>query len=183
MAWEVFVEETKLVELARQGDEASFNQLVEKYHQLAYNLAYRFLGQAASAQDATQEAFISAWRGLKGFRGGNFRSWLLQIVANACKDYLRSSRRHPTVSYDSLVTPPDPASDNLERSVELGESIQKGLARLPDAQRLAFILSDVIGLSYEEMAEAMRCSIGTVRSRLSRGRASLRDWLVSQAVS
>ncbi|MBI4289615.1 MAG: sigma-70 family RNA polymerase sigma factor [Chloroflexi bacterium] len=176
------MEETKLVELARQGDEASFNQLVEKYHRLAYNLAYRFLGQAASADDVTQEAFISVWQGLKGFRGGNFKSWLLQIVANACRDYLRSHKRHPTVSYDAMPVPPDPPSADLESSVELGESIQKGLARLPEEQRLAIILSDVIGLSYEEMAEAMKCNIGTVRSRLSRGRASLRDWLVSQAV-
>lgn len=180
MAWDKLVEETNLIELARRGDEAAFNQLVEKYHRLAYNLAYRFLGQAAGADDATQDAFISAWQGLKKFRGGNFKSWLLQIVANACRDYLRSQRRHPNVSYESLPVPPAPPSGNPERSLELGEALQKGLARLPEEQRLAVILSDVIGLSYEEMAEAMKCSIGTVRSRLSRGRASLRDWLVAQ---
>lgn len=173
------MEEQQLVELSKQGDRDSFNQLVQRYHKLAYNLAYRFLGQAQAAEDATQEAFLSAWQGVGRFRGGNFRAWLLQIVANACRDYLRFQHRHPTTSYESLPIAPAVPSPDPERSLELEDAIQRGLAQLPWEQRLAVILSDAIGLSYDEVAKSMGCSLGTVRSRLSRGRASLRDWLVA----
>ena len=174
------MEEAQLIKLSKQGDGDSFNQLVEKYQKLAYNLAYRFLGQAQAAEDATQEAFISAWKGIGSFRGENFRAWLLQIVANTCRDSLRSNRRHPTTSLDAFPVDPPAPSVNLERSLELEEALKRGLAQLPEDQRLAIILSDVIGMSYEEIAQTMGCSLGTVRSRLSRGRESLRHWLVSR---
>lgn len=174
------MEESQLVKLSKQGNGDSFNQLVEKYQKLAYNLAYRFLGQAQAAEDATQEAFLSAWKGLGSFRGENFRAWLLQIVANTCRDSLRSKRRHPTTSLDAFPVDPSAPSVNHQRSLELGDVLQRGLAQLPEDQRLAIILSDVIGMSYEEIAQTMGCSLGTVRSRLSRGRESLRDWLVSR---
>jgi RNA polymerase sigma-70 factor (ECF subfamily) len=83
------------VEAARRGDVAAFNQLVERYQRLAYNVAYRTLGQAEEAADATQEAFLSAFRALPGFRGGAFKAWLLRIVVNCCYDQLRRRQRQP----------------------------------------------------------------------------------------
>lgn len=173
------MEESQLIKLSKQGDGNSFNQLVEKYQKLAYNLAYRFMGQAQAAEDATQEAFLSAWKGLGSFRGENFKAWLLQIVANTCRDYLRANRRHPTTSYEDLLVDPSPTLVTNEKSLELEESLQRGLAQLPHEQRLAIILSDAIGMSYEEIAQTMGCNLGTVRSRLSRGRESLRNWLLA----
>ena len=174
------MDEVQLIALSRQGDVDSFNRLVEAYQRQVYNLALRMLGTVEAAQDATQEAFISAWRGIGRFRGGNFRSWLLSIVANACRDEFRRRGRRPTISLDDLALEPENHSDDFARRLELGEVIQGGLSRLTPDQRLAIILSDVQGLSYEEMAQAMRCSLGTVRSRLSRARAHLKDYLLEQ---
>jgi RNA polymerase sigma-70 factor (ECF subfamily) len=174
------MDEARLIALSRQGDVDSFNQLVEAYQRQVYNLALRMLGTVEAAQDATQEAFISAWRGIGRFRGGNFRAWLLSIVANACRDELRRRGRRPTTSLDALALEPESPSDDFARRLELGEVIDRGLSRLPHDQRLAIILSDVQGLSYEEMAQAMGCSLGTVRSRLSRARAQLKEYLLEQ---
>jgi len=176
------MEEGDLILRSKEGDLDAFNQLVEKYQREVYNLARRMLGEAPAAEDATQEAFISAFRGIGKFRGGNFRAWLLSIVANACRDQMRFWRRRPTTSLDALVLEPEadrdaqsPEDYALRR--ELGEKIANALATLPADQRLAVILYDIEGLSYEEIAQVMNSSLGTVRSRLSRARARLRQYL------
>ena len=175
--------EDELVQRSRQGDIASFNQLVAIYQRSVFNLALRMLSDAQAAEDATQEAFLSAWRHISGFRGGSFKAWLLSIVANCCRDELRRLKRRPAVPLADLEANPDglPAStcsveDNL-LSLELREEIYHGLVSLQPEQRLVVILSDIQGLSYEEIAQATCCSLGTVKSRLSRGRAHLRDYL------
>ena len=175
--------EDELVQRSRQGDIASFNQLVAIYQRSVFNLALRMLSDAQAAEDATQEAFLSAWRHISGFRGGSFKAWLLSIVANCCRDELRRLKRRPAVPLADLEANPDglPAStcsveDNL-LSLELREEIYRGLVSLQPEQRLVVILSDIQGLSYEEIAQATCCSLGTVKSRLSRGRAHLRDYL------
>jgi len=165
-----------------EGDLDSFNQMVEMYQRQVYNLALRMLGNPEAAEDATQDAFFSAWRSISGFRGGKFRAWLLSITANICRDQLRKLKRHPSISLEALLPEPEnlPSDESVEDYVlrrELGEEIQKGLASLPQEQRLAIILSDIQGLSYEEIAQIMDCSMGTVKSRLSRGRVQLRDYL------
>jgi len=176
------MEEGDLILRSKEGDLESFNRLVEKYQRAVYNLALRMLGQASAADDATQEAFLSAFRGISKFRGGNFRAWLLRITANACRDQLRSLRRHPITSLDELVLDTEvdrdaqsPEDYALRR--ELGAEIMNALATLPSEQRLAVILYDIEGFSYEEIAQVMNCSLGTVRSRLSRGRGRLRHCL------
>lgn len=175
--------EDELVQRSRQGDIASFNQLVAIYQRSVFNLALRMLSDAQAAEDATQEAFLSAWRHISGFRGGSFKAWLLSIVANCCRDELRRLKRRPAVPLADLEANPDglPAStcsveDNL-LSLELREEIYRGLVSLQPEQRLVVILSDIQGLSYEEIAQATCCSLGTVKSRLSRGRGHLRDYL------
>ena len=176
------MEEDELILRSKQGDLEAFNCLVERYQRAVYNLALRMLGQASSADDATQDAFLSAFRGIGKFRGGNFRSWLLRITANACRDQLRSMRRHPTTPLDELVLDYEvdrgtQSPEDYALGQELGAEIMSAIATLPHEQRLSVILYDIEGLSYEEIAQVMNCSLGTVRSRLSRGRERLRRCL------
>ncbi len=177
------------VEAARGGDVESFNSLVLRYQGLVYNLAYRTLSDAEDAADASQEAFFSAYRALASFRGGSFKSWLLRIVVNACYDALRRRQRRPTDSLEALLEQPsgeqvlpDPSAgpEPIALSAETAAAIQDGLARLSPDNRLAVVLCDVQGSSYEEAATVLDVPIGTVKSRLSRGRAQLRDFLASR---
>ena len=177
------------IEAARRGDVAAFNRLVEEYQRLAYNVAYRTLGQPDEAADATQEAFLSAFRAIREFRGDSFKAWLLRIVVNACYDQLRRRQRHPTASLEALaeeaeteVVPPDPrpGPEVSALSSETAAVIQAALERLPDDQRLVVVLCDVQGLKYEEAAAALEVAVGTVKSRLSRARACLRDELAAR---
>jgi RNA polymerase sigma-70 factor (ECF subfamily) len=174
---------------ARQGDVRAFNRLVLSYQAIAYNVAYRILGDVDSAADATQEAFISAFQGISRFRGGAFRAWLLRIVTNACYDQLRRKQRRPANSLDAILTDPEHSSqlangrdgpESLALRGELGGVIQRGIESLPPEQRIAVVLRDIQGLSYEEIAATTCASLGTVKSRLSRGRAGLRDYLMGQ---
>jgi RNA polymerase sigma-70 factor (ECF subfamily) len=183
------MDELALITAAKKGDLDSFNTLVLNYQHQVYNLAYRIMGDGASASDATQEAFISAWRHIGGFRGGSFKGWLLRIVTNACYDELRRVKRRPASSLESLyVQDPTPDADlppsQLEspeaftQRRELNRAIQAGIAQLPPDQRIALVLSDVQGMSYEEIAQATGANLGTIKSRLSRARARLRDFLM-----
>ena len=181
--------ERELVAQAVKGELAAFGELVERYQGTAYNVAYRLLGDADEASDATQEAFFSAFRALEGFRGGNFRAWILRIVTNACYDQLRAKRRHPTSSLEDQLMPgegsawldvgQDSPEEHAERQ-ELYGAIQRGIETLPPDQRVTLVLVDVQGLSYQEVAEITQTSLGTVKSRLSRARMRLRDRLMAQ---
>ncbi|MBI4333878.1 MAG: sigma-70 family RNA polymerase sigma factor [Chloroflexi bacterium] len=179
------MDESELIKRCQQGQVICFNALVEKYQGLVYNLALRMLGNSEAAEDATQETFISAWQGINGFRGGNFKAWLLRIAGNACRDQLRLSKRRPSFSLEaSLVTLDEPAApveycpEEMAERRMLGEAVQRGLAELDPDQRMAVVLCDMQGLDYEEIATVMGTSLGTVRSRIARGRQHLRDYLV-----
>jgi len=183
------MDELELIAAARRGELPAFNQLVLQYQSIAYNVAYRILGDPDLAADATQDSFVKAYKALHGYRGGSFKSWVLRIVTNTCYDMLRARKRRPTSSLDDLAVEPEHAWQlanghaGPEQQVmqhELGRVIQSGIDTLPPDQRTALVLSDVHGMSYEEIAETMRCSLGTVKSRLSRGRAKLRDYLLQQ---
>jgi len=178
--------EADLIAASKKGDTAAFNQLVWAYQERAYNLAYRMLGDQAAAADVTQEAFLSAYRAIGGFRGGSFRAWILRIVSNACYDQLRRKQRRPTTSLDALYTVPEEypvapsvgnGPENHVLRQEFWEIVGAGLQTLPLDQREAVILRDIQGLDYQEVAEVTRVSLGTVKSRISRGRARLRDYL------
>jgi RNA polymerase sigma-70 factor, ECF subfamily len=181
-------EERRLVEVARHGDVESFNALVRLYEGRIYNLCHRMLGDPDSAADAAQDAFLSAFRNLRSFRGGSFRSWMLRIATNICYDVLRARKRRPTTSLDIEPDGGDDGSplqiadtaespDDFALRRELAGAIERGLATLPEEQRVILILSDIQGLAYEEIAEITNTNLGTVKSRLSRGRARLRDVL------
>src|SRR5512135_1476201 len=184
------MDEAALIQSARKGDLDSFNSLVLVYQHQVYNLAYRIMATEAAAADATQEAFISAYKNLKSFRGGSFKSWLLRIVTNACYDELRRKKRRPAISLDELtdeqdndlefdVPSPEDGPEMVVQRRELAELIQIGITTLPEDQRVALVLSDVQGLSYDEIADLTNTNLGTVKSRLSRGRAKLREYLQS----
>lgn len=169
-----------------------FDRLVQRYHKQAYNIAYRLTGNHADAEDLTQEAFVRAFRFFDNYRRDlPFENWLFRIISNLFVDDLR---RRPKARIQSLDAPvgndatsesnafleiPD-TRENPERVVlheELDEQIQKALASLPQDFRKTVILADIEGMSYEEISEAMHCSLGTVRSRLHRGRKLLRTKL------
>jgi RNA polymerase sigma-70 factor (ECF subfamily) len=168
---------------ARDGDLDAFNALVEQHQRVVFNLCLRMLGSPAAAEDATQDAFLSAYRSIGGFRGGGFRPWIMRIAANACTDELRRRGRRPAVSLDA----PAPGSDDPLDVADAGpgpeaealrheqrDAVQAALLLLPADQRLAVVMCDIQGFTYEEISGAMRSSIGTVKSRIARGREKLR---------
>lgn len=170
---------------ARQGDVDAFNQLVLTYQALAFNVALRLVGDDDTAADVTQDAFFSAFRNLGQFKGGSFRSWLLRIVTNGSYDVLRRRRRRAGPSLDQLTetTPfdvPDETDlpEDLALRADFFRVVEAGLQTLPVDQRSVVVLYDVHGLSYEEVAIALDTNLGTVKSRLSRARSRLRDYLL-----
>lgn len=183
------MDEQSLIASARKGDRRAFNQLVMLYQSMVYNLAYRILGDPEAAADATQDAFLSAYKAMPKFRGGSFKAWLLRIVTNACYDQLRVKQRRPADSLDDLpveqdhvryLRDPSEQPDEFVERRELNGLIQRGIESLPAEQRVVVVLSDVQGMSYQEIAEIAGLSLGTVKSRLSRGRTKLRDYLQRQ---
>lgn len=179
--------ETQLIQAAKQGDVAAFNRLVLIYQDMAYSVAFRILGEPDAAADATQEAFIAAYRKLHQFKGEHFKPWLLRIVTNACYDELRHQRRRPTLSLEDFhetQSAAEPAlhshAENPEQYVqrdELNAAIQDCLNALPDDQRVVAVLSDIEGYAYQDIATITGWPVGTVKSRLSRARGRLRDCL------
>ena len=184
------MDEQALIDAARRGDVGSFNQLVLSHQSMAYNVAYRILGDRDAAADATQDAFLSAFQAIGKFRGGSFKAWVLRIVTNACYDQLRLKQRRPTASLDVLLvsepapirplTDPDESPEEHALRQELSKVIQVGIGTLPTEQRITLILSDIQGFSYQEIAAISGVSLGTVKSRLSRARGKLRDFLMEQ---
>ena len=185
------MDEPALIREAQHGDLDSFNRLVMEYQSVVYNVAYRIMGEGDSASDAAQEAFISAYKNLTGYRGGSFKGWLLRIVTNACYDELRRRKRRPATSLEALSvveTGPDAEGDAQLASdiespehhtdrVELGGAIQRCLDDLPDDQRQAIVLCDIQEMDYSEIAAIMHTALGTVKSRIARARLKLRDCL------
>ena len=186
------IDEESLIEAAQRGNLDAFNELVLAYQDRVYNLAYRIMGDPASASDATQEAFISAYQHIEGFRGkypSSFKSWLMRIVSNACYDELRRRKRHPTTSIEdfeieeeanpALVSETEGPETFAERE-EMAQAIEAAIQTLPPDQRTTLVLADVQGFSYQEIAEATDAPLGTVKSRLARARGKLRDYLRDQ---
>jgi len=167
----------------------SFNRLVLAYQDMVYSHAYRMIGEQDSADDATQNTFISAYKHLGSFRGGSFKAWLLRIVTNTCYDELRRRKRRPTVPLEPvdedgeeiesarwMEDPADKPEEQVER-IELQKAIQHCLDNLPVDFRQAVVMVDVQGLDYLEAAQAMGKPIGTIKSRLARARLRMRECL------
>jgi RNA polymerase sigma-70 factor (ECF subfamily) len=175
-------DEAAVIARAASGDRTAFAQLMEHYQSACYGLAWRLLNDADQAADATQDAFMHAYRAIGSYRGGIFRSWLLRITANASYDILRRAQRRPTSQLPDAEAGapelPDPAAVNpvaeATRS-ELYRHLEVALRRLPEDQRTAVVLCDVYGMDYNEVAAMTQSALGTVKSRIHRGRLRLRE--------
>jgi RNA polymerase sigma-70 factor, ECF subfamily len=183
------MDEPALIQAAKEGSLDSFNCLVLHYQDMVYNQAYRLMGEEEPAADAAQDAFISAYRNLRSYRGGSFKAWLLRIVSNLCYDELRRRKRRPTTPLEPvddtgeevespawLADTEELPEDTLERH-DLGAAIQRCLDNLPDDFRSAVVLVDMQGMDYAEAAQALGKPLGTVKSRLARARLRLRECL------
>jgi RNA polymerase sigma-70 factor (ECF subfamily) len=173
-----------LLERARDGDLDAFNDLVSLYQDSLYALVVRMVPDRDQAADAVQEAVFSAFRNLRTFRGGSVKSWLNKICVNAAMDLQRAKKRRPVQPYpeldDESWQPPAPADADPERTAVLAERtriLHGALAQITDDQRTAIVLFDVEGYDYAEIAEMTGVSLGTVKSRIHRGRLALRGLL------
>jgi RNA polymerase sigma factor (sigma-70 family) len=183
------MDESAIIREAQHGDLDAFNTLVLAYQDIVYNTALRILGDEDLAADASQEAFISAFRALNSYRGGSFRAWLLRTVTNACYDELRRKQRRPTTPLepetedgDEVETPrwladPNASPEEQLAQAELEHAIQHCLENLPTDFRAVVVLADIQGLDYTEVAAVVKKPLGTIKSRLARARLRLRECL------
>lgn len=184
------MDEQKLIELATRGDLDSFNELVVLYQDKVFNTAFRILGEEASAEDATQTAFINAFRSIRQYRGGSFKSWLFRTVTNACYDELRRQKRRPSVPLEPAMSDAEEEMDSpawladnssnpqeLSETREIEQAVQRCIQALPDEFRMIVVLVDIQGLNYAEASSAIGKPLGTIKSRLARARLRLRHCL------
>lgn len=173
-----------LVERVQQGDRRAFDLLVLRYQQRIIKLIMRYVHDSAEAQDVAQEAFIKAYRALPAFRGDSaFYTWMYRIAINTAKNYLVSLQRRP-VDYDLDLQNPEnyevnarlkdeETPEGIALQEELRQTVERTIASLPEELRTAIMLREIDGLSYEEIAQAMDCPVGTVRSRIFRAREAI----------
>lgn len=178
-----------LIERARHGDLDAYNILVDRYRDSVYGVALRYMRRTDLADDVTQDAFLRAYDALDSFRneeGRGFKSWLLRIATNRALDVMRYEGRRPASSLDAALDSEEsswePETDaghpvDLAEQAALHRHLESVLGELPEDQRLAVILFDIEGYSYEEIAEISGVAVGTIKSRLHRGRARLRESL------
>jgi len=177
--------DNSLISRSQSGDIEAFNQLVEQYQRLIFNVALRMVCDAEIAADVTQDTFLAAYKGIDKFRGGSFKAWLIRIATNCCYDHFRMVKRSRSISLDAMLLESTPANmvdesespEDFASRKEMGRMLSEGLASLPEDQRLVIILYDIQEFSYEEIAESVGCSLGTVKSRLNRGRNRLKNFL------
>lgn len=178
-------EEQILVMRAQRGEQDAFRVLVERYQKLVYTLALRMLNVPADAEDAAQEAFLSAWKALPRFRmDAKFSTWLYRLTVNAATDVLRRRRKEPD-SLDDTECPVQAAdsTDTPEEAAQRAERramVRRAIDALSENHRQILLLREVTGLSYEEIGAALELSPGTVRSRLARARKELREELLAE---
>ena len=179
--------ELQLVEAAQRGDQDAFAQLVRTYEKRIFALTLRMCKNPDEAAEAAQEAFLAAWQGLKFFRGeSSFSTWLYRLASNACVDLLRKEGRHSAAAGPSLndeelnIDVPDhlPSPQEEAERKELRAQIEEGLAALSPEHRQVLVLREIHQLSYDEIADTLELDVGTVKSRISRGRKQLRKILL-----
>ena len=180
------LQEQKWVSAAKNGDQDAFSQLVLRYEKKVYALALRMCRNPEDAAEAAQEAFLSAWQGLPFFRGDSaFSTWLYRLTSNACVDLLRRESRHSAAAGPSLddeelpLDLPDtaPTPEAAAEQAELRELIEDGIQSLTPEYREVLVLREIHQLAYDEIADTLSLDLGTVKSRISRGRRQLREFL------
>jgi RNA polymerase sigma-70 factor (ECF subfamily) len=181
--------EEALIHDAQAGSLDAFNALVLHYQDSVFNTALRILGDEDLAADATQEAFLSAFRSIASFRGGSFKAWLMRTVTNACYDELRRQKRRPSVPLEPetddgeemdsprWLADPDMSPEQKAEADEVEHAIQHCLNNLPVEFKTVVVMADIQGMDYSEVAIAVRVPLGTIKSRLARARLRLRECL------
>jgi RNA polymerase sigma-70 factor (ECF subfamily) len=175
-----FINESDLIERFKKGDPSAFEAILLRHQDRIFNLCRYMLRDSRDAQDAAQEIFLKVYKGLEGFRpDASLYTWLYRIAVNTCLDYKRKSRREPFWGEPLAEDLPsdEPFPDQIYESRESTEAIQLALQKLPSKLRAAIVLREMEGLSYEEIAEVLHISLGTVKSRISRAREQLRRLL------
>ncbi len=183
--------EALLITAAQQGDLDAFNQLILNYQDMLYRVALRIIHDECSAEDATQDALILAFRNIRSFRGGNFKSWLARVTVNASYDELRRGKRHLSLPLEQFTHEGDEVEspvwikdlsaspEEQAATSELRSAVQQCIKSLIPDYRLMVILVDMEGMSYEEAARIAHIPVGTVKSRLARARMQIRNKLRS----
>ena len=181
--------EPALIQDAQSGNLEAFNTLVLHYQDSVFNTALRILGDEDQAADAAQEAFISAFKSIKSFRGGSFKGWLMRTVTNACYDELRRQKRRPTTPLEPdtddgeemdsprWLADPNMTPDQKAEADEVEHAIQHCLNNLPLEFKTVVVMADIQGMDYSEVSAAIRVPLGTIKSRLARARLRLRECL------
>jgi RNA polymerase sigma-70 factor, ECF subfamily len=175
--------EAEIIARCQKGDEDALRELFNRYHQKVYRIAYGVVRQREDALDVVQDVFLKLFRSIRNYKGDSrFYTYLYRMTMNAAIDHTRKTGKVIPFSLDEEGAPepaerPEQAPDRLLLRKELDGKIQEALSRLPDDQRAALLFREVEGLSYQEIAEAMGCSIGTVMSRLHYGRKKAQRWL------
>lgn len=176
--------EQELVARMQRRDEAAFEELIRLYEKKVYTLCLRMCGNSEDAEEAAQDTFLSLWRGIDRFRQeSSLSTWIYRLASNACIDLLRRGKRNPAgpslddeeVFLDAADPSPQPQQE-VERR-EARRALQEGLCSLPEEYRAILLLREVEGLSYAEISAATALELGTVKSRISRGRTLLRNYL------
>ena len=189
---------SELVRQAQAGDMAAFDELVTMFRGPMFNLAYRMVNNREDADELTQEIFLKLYKSIGKFQGrSKFSTWLYAVAANTCRSGLRKLKRISSMEVVRLdddrendeggswkydpEAPGDLPSKTLDRE-EVKAKISAFIAELPEDFRMVVVLKDIQGMAYEEMAETLSCSIGTIKSRLSRGRAKLKEKLTREGL-
>jgi len=188
----VITTDLALVEKARRGDNDAFEEIVNRYSRLIYNIALRSASSPEDAADITQETFLKAWRSLSAFRGDcALSTWLCRIALNCACDHARSAKRHFTMS---LTVPEEEdgkewdlpetnihalPEEEIARREEI-DAVRQAIASLPEDQRTIVTMRDITGLSYAEIADALELEMGTVKSRINRARAAIKNFLLQR---
>jgi RNA polymerase sigma-70 factor (ECF subfamily) len=188
----VELHESELILKCKNGNVEAFEELVLKYQRQIYTVAYRFMGNHEDASDLAQEAFIKAYKSIDRFRGeSSLKTWLYHIVANVCRDELRKRKKGQVLSLDAPISTEEGeitrqtedwtyAPDLIYESKEAQYFIQEAINQLTPEYKEVIILREIQGFSYEEIAQHLGCSLGTIKSRLNRARKAMRDLLIKR---
>ena len=178
------IDENKLIERASGGDPAAFNRLMEIHEKRMYAVALRMCSNREDAQDCLQEAMLRIYRSIGGFKGqSSFGTWVYRITMNTCLDELRRKKNKQNTSLDNMLdqgwSPADDSSSPEKHAIqnELRKNIADSIRDLPEDMRSAIIMRDIHGYSYDEIADVLNVNVGTIKSRISRGREKLREKL------
>jgi RNA polymerase sigma-70 factor (ECF subfamily) len=189
------MDELELISAAKNGDLQAFNRLVVEYQDMVFRQARYWVNDEETAADITQDTFIKAYQSLKGFKGGSFRAWLLRTATHAAIDELRRRQRRPTLSIDyedddgmdqefsGWMADPEPLPEEIVERNQLQQAVQFILEQVKPVYRAAVVLVDLQGLDYEEASEVLGIPVGTLKSRLARGRMMMRALFEKSRVS